>query len=243
MQMILSTIKKVTVIYLLISSLLFSLVSLQSFASEELASFCFKSATSLSEARQSLEFLLLPREKIFLRKNDNCFDVNTSTDRSNLLEKFLSKRYTLIAERGPEMTSMSNCHMEFKTTRKKKVNTTGASIGATNSAATATIEQNESSTSKLLLGLGKPGVLDLEGRSLQMICSGGLRGIYQLVFYYSEEMRSKVSTEVTAKQGEVVNIGGIVNDLNTKSKTLGLPESIYNTTSETENISYELMIN
>ncbi len=221
-----------------------------SFASEDLVSFCFDRTTNLKEAQSSLEFLLLPREKVFLRKADNCFDVNTSTDRSMLLEKFLSKRYNLIAETGVsknetrelENLNKSNCQIEFKTTRKKKANTTGAAIGANSSASSGTIEQNETSTSQLLLGLGKPGVLDLEGRALHMTCSGGLSGYYQLVFYYSEELRSKVSTEITARQGELINIGGITNDLNTKSKTLGLPESSFGTTSGSENINYELLI-
>lgn len=246
MLTILFTIKKATVIYQLISSLLLILISSSSFAAEDLASFCFERTTNLAVAQKSLEFLLLPREQVFLRPADHCFDVNTSTDRSKLLEKFLSKRYTLIAETGVSKDlvelSNSNCQIELKTSRKKKVNTTGASIGANNSAATGTIEQNEVSTSQLLLGPGKPGILDLEGRSLNVTCSGGHRGIYQLVFYYSEQWRSKVSTEVTASPGETINIGNITNELDSKNKSLGLSESSYQKTTGTENINYELQI-
>lgn len=200
-----------TVIYqqLISSLLLILLISSPSYATDDLVSFCFQPSTQLAEAQKSLEFLLLPREQVFPRPADHCFDVSTSTDRTKLLEKFLRKRYTLVAE-------------------------TGVSSGSS--------EQNEVSTSQLLLGMGKPGTLDLFGRSLSVECRGGHRGIYQLVFSYSELWRSKVSTEVSVKQGEVVNVGSITNELDNKSKMLGLPETIYQVSKGSENISYELQI-
>lgn len=249
MQTTLSTTKKVTVIYQqIVSSLLFLLISFSSFAAEDLASFCFKRTTNLAEAQKSLQFLLLPKEQIFLRPDDNCMDVNTSTDRSKLLEKFLSKRYNLIEETGvsKETSDLTkkNCQIELTTTRKKNIISTDAQLGITKlpNAATGSLSQNEVSVSQLLLGLGKPGMLELEGKTLYVTCSGGHRGFYQLEFYYSEEFRSKVSTELTVKQGEVINIGSISNNLNEKSKTLGLPESSYRVTNGSENINYELMI-
>ena len=164
------------------------------------------------------------------------------------MEKYLSKRYTLIAETGvskdQEDLTKKNCQIELTTTRLKNINNLDAQVGITSppNASKGSFTQNEVSVSQLLLGLGKQGMLELEGRTLYVTCSGGTRGFYQLVFYYSEQYRSKVSTELTIKQGEPVNIGNITNDLNTKSKTLGLPESSYSTTTGSENINYELQI-
>ncbi len=186
--------------------------------------------TNLAEAQKSLEFLLLPKEHVFLRPKDHCFDVSTSVDRTNLLEKFLSKHYTLIGESHETRTldvgnlNNQNCQLELKTIKKKNVDITKAKAGAVNSASTDSEKLSEVSTSQILLGLGKPGSLELEGRSLYVECSGGVRGIYQLIFSYSEAYKGKVSSQLTVRQGEVVNISSITNDLNIKSKTLGLPE-------------------
>lgn len=237
-----------TVIYqqLISSLLLILLISSSSYATDDLVSFCFQPSTQLAEAQKSLEFLLLPREQVFPRPADHCFDVSTSTDRTKLLEKFLRKRYTLVAETGVSLEvedlSRQNCQIELKTIRKQNVTSSQASIGIKTGISSGSREQNEVSTSQLLLGMGKPGTLDLLGRSLSVECRGGHRGIYQLVFSYSEQWRSKVSSEVSVKQGEVVNVGSITNELDNKSKMLGLPETIYQVSKGSENISYELQI-
>ncbi|MBC7712799.1 MAG: hypothetical protein H7177_05645 [Rhizobacter sp.] len=164
------------------------------------------------------------------------------------MEKFLRKRYTLVAETegtkdlASGMLNNQNCQLELKTTKKKKVESTNARAGNTNNISSVSKDFAEVSTSQILLGLGKPGILELEGKSLYVECSGGPRGIYQLLFSYSEQYKAKVSTQVTVRQGEPVQIAQITNDLNNKSKTLGLPESIYQEAAGSENISYELQI-
>jgi hypothetical protein len=191
---------------------------------------------------------LLPREHVFLRTGDHCFDVNTSTDRSNLLEKFLSKHYNLIAENNgrkalnSENLNNQNCQLELKTTKRKKQDSTSVSLGKFSSASKGTNDFSEVSTSQILLGLGKSGSLELEGRSLNVECSGGGRGIYQLVFFFSEENRAKINTQMSVKKGEVVQIASITNDLNNQTKTLGFPQSVYQEVSGSENINYELQI-
>lgn len=245
--MILSTIKKATAIYRLISSLLFIVLSFPSYASEDLVSYCFEQTTNLAEAQKNLAFLLLPKEKVFPRPEQNCFDVLTSTDRSKLLEKFLSKRYTLISEPGmpsaTESIQAQQCQLELKTTKTKEVNTRDFRLGRTSNARVGTRSTQEVSTSQILLGSGRPGSLELEGRSLYIECRKTESGIYQLIFSYSEIYRAKVSSEVNVKKGESVQIAQITNDLASKSKTLGLPQSLYRDIEGQENISYELKVN
>lgn len=240
-------IKKATVIYRLISSLLFIVLSFKSFASEDLVSYCFEHTTNLKEAQQNLAFLLLPKEKVFPRPEQNCFDVLTSTDRSKLLEKFLSKRYTLISEPGMRTTTESiqaqQCQLELKMTKSKEVNTRDFRLGRTSNARAGTRSTQEVSTSQILLGSGRPGTLELEGRSLYIECRKTESGIYQLIFSYSEIYRMKVSSEVSVKRGESVQIAQVTNELASKSKTLGLPESLYRNVEGQENISYELKVN
>ncbi len=244
--MTLFTIKKATAIYRLISSFLFIFFSFQTFASQDLVSYCFEQSTNLKEAEASLSYLLLPREKVFPRPEQNCFDVMTSIDRSNLLEKFLSKRYTLIIEKRrstSENIQVEQCQIELKKTKKLEMNTKNFRLGSSTKAGIESLVTHEVSTSQLLLGSGHSGMLELEGRSLYIECRKMNSGIYNLTFSYSETYRSKVSSEISIKRGEVVQIAHITNELDTKSKTLGLPQSLYQTIQGQENISYELKIN
>lgn len=116
-------------------------------------------------------------------------------------------------------------------------------MGRSNDARVGSRSTQEVSTSQLLLGSGRPGTLELEGRSLYIECRKTQSGIYQLIFSYSEIYLAKVSSEINVKRGEVVQIAQITNDLDTKSKTLGLPQSLYQSAQGQENIRYELKVN
>lgn len=243
MQMILFTTKKATVIYRLISSFAFLFLSFQSFANEDLASFCFPKVTSLEGARDSLSFLLLPSEKVSLRPADSCIDVLTSTNRINLLEKFLRKRYTLIQDaKDPAVKMMEHCQIDFITKRKKVVENAGVRLGSQNSIGVGSDSVEEISNAKILLGIGKAGTLEMEGRSLFIQCDKGARGDFNLVFSFSEQYRAQVSTEVSVKSGETLQVASVTKDLAEKSKTLGLPESLYKDIQGKENTSYELVV-
>lgn len=194
-----------------------------------------------------MEFLLLPRERVFMRSKDHCFDIVTSSDRAKLLEKFLRKRYTLVEEvsietSGSEIIQDQHCRLEFIVTRQKKVESKNLQVGMSNTVSSGEKTAQEVSTSELLLGLGKPGALDLEGKSLSVECRKGATGIYQLIFSFSELYRSKVSSEVSLKQGESLDIAQVTKELNEKNKTLGLPVTSYNETEGQEVTKYELKI-
>lgn len=245
--MILSTIKKVTAIYSLVSRfLLVFFLAIKSYAAEDLVSFCFERSTNLKEAKDSLAFLLLPKESVFLRPQDQCLDVLVvSSDRSKLLEKFLAKRYTIISEASPQLSGseQEQCHLEFKTTKKKQVNTNKIKVGKISSASSANENTEEVSVAKILLGSGKTGELSLEGRLLNVDCIKGIGDRFQLIFSYGESSGAKVSTQVSVKSGELLQIAQITNDLDNKKKSLGLPESTYQQDLGKENISYELRVN
>jgi hypothetical protein len=127
----------------------------------------------------------------------------------------------------------------------KRTNNTAAKdfrIGTQNNASASENSVQEYSTAQILLGVGKPGTLELEGKSLYVECSKGATGVYNLVFSYSEMYRSKVSSTVSLRQNETLQIAQITKDLNQQSKTLGLPQSLYAETEGQENISYELKV-
>ena len=182
-----------------------------------------------------------------MRSADNCLDIVTSPDRSKLLEKFLSKRYTLISETSEAASSNTqitedHCQLEMKTTRARKVDSINVRVGRTNDAQTSNRDLRETSTAQILLGMGKPGSLDLDGRALYVECRQGASGIYQLIFSFTELNRTKVTSEVSLRKNEPLSIVQIVTDLNNRSKTLGLPETIIQEAEGKDSTTFELQI-
>jgi hypothetical protein len=232
-----------------ISSLFLFFLSYQSFASEDLETFCFKAPSNLGEVRDSISFLLLPKEKVFLRQEAHCVDILTSTDRVKLLEKFLSKRYTLIkevplGEKAETNLSLNDfhCQLELTTTRTKKAIESELAAGNMNRLRARENTEKQVEVSQILLSLGKPGTLDLDKKSLLVECRKGSTGVYQLIFSFSEVDRARVSSEISVKQNEVVSIAQIASDLNEKNKTLGIPQTILEEIQSRENIEYQLKV-
>lgn len=235
--------KKVIVIYSVKSSLFLIFLSLNSFAQDDLVSFCFEKKVSLSEAAKNLDFLLLPTEKIALRPGDHCLDVLTSPHRTKLLEKFLSKRYNIISETGVSGPSeIEHCRIDFKTLSNKKIETNNASLGKVTNLGTSEQSRTEVSSAQLLLASGKQGSIEVYGRSLDIECKKGASGFYQLAFFFRDQAGNSARSEITVRESELVNVGSIVKELDEKNKTLGLPTSNVSETKGYENINYELKI-
>jgi hypothetical protein len=242
--MILFINKKVIAIYPIIISF-FLLFSSSVWSNDDLLSYCFAGNVNLHEVKRELDFLLLPREKVAFRNGDGCIDIVTSNDRGKLLEKFLRKRYTLIAETSSTDSGVSkvmeHCRLEFKTTKQRQVDTKNAAIGVSNQLNAGSNSRAEVSTSQILLGLGKPGSLDVGGQSLEVECRKGATGFYQLIFKQAGAGNS-IQSEASLRAGEVLNVGSIAKEINEKNKNIGIPQTSFQNTVGNEVTTYELKI-
>ncbi len=197
----------------------------------------------MEDPRDSLAFLLLPREKVFLRPEQRCIDVLTSTDRVKLLEKYLRLRYTLVKEEGEQVSrAPEHCQLEMKKTGKKNTDTTSMGIGTVTRINTTNTNSSVNETSQLLLGLGKPGVLVIGTQSLYVECRKGETGVYHLLFSLSESGGNRISSEVSVRKNEPVNVGQISRDLNERTRVLGLPQTAVSTTVGAEEVTYQLLV-
>jgi hypothetical protein len=210
-----------------ISNLFLFLFAFHSYASLDLETFCVNPPANMNEVKESLSFLLLKDEKVFVRQKEACIDVVTSPDRVKLLEKFISKRYTLVSEaresRVPDLND-SHCQLEFKTVTTKKSNDDILRSGRIVKITSSRGSGQEVSIAKLLLSLGKPGSLDVGDRSLWVECRRGASGVYQLIFSFTEKDRAQVSSEVSVKANEPLSIAQVTSELNEKNRKLGIPE-------------------
>lgn len=211
-------------------------------AQVDLHSFCFDKTTNLNKVNQSLNFLLLPRDIVEQRPEDNCLDIITLPDRANLFEKFLSKRYDLKHEVTHESTKVgaSSCRLDFKTTNQSKVDVNDFKIGQKNTLRSSETNNRNSSTMELLLGFGNDGDLEVASVKLKVKCQIINDEKANLIFSFNEKNKGSLSTEITANKNEWINVGSVVKDLNEKNKTLGIPQTELNESKRQMETVYEL---
>ena len=199
----------------------------------------------MTEVRDSLSFLLLPKEKVFVREKAYCIDILTSTDRVKLLEKFLSKRYTLVSGVSVGETSApvneGHCQLEFTSIRTKEATDEVVTLKK-KKILTKKESHQETSVSEILLVMGKPGLLEVGSKTISMECQRGASGTYQLSFFLSEQDKTKVSSQVSVRAGETVNITEVCNDLNEKNKILGIPEISFTESQSKDKVDYQLKV-
>lgn len=219
--------------------------------STEINPYCFDRSVNLREVHRSLKFLLLPKDIVEFRIEENCLDIVTSPERGKLFEKYLAKRYDLKKDTSTagrisevENENVTNkgfdCHLDLKTTRKSKVETSNFKMGEKNILNKGETVSSSVSRMELLLGAGKSGELSVGEESLKVSCQ--LIGIdsANLIFSYTEKNKASVNTEVLVKKGEWLNIASVLKELNDKTKTLGIPQAeVSHATGKIETI-YEL---
>lgn len=243
--MISSIIKKATAIYRVNSFLLilFCLLFLQAHA-QEVNSYCFQRSVSLRDAHQSLNVLLLPKDIVEHRSEDNCFDIITSSDRAKLFEKYLSRRYDLKKDTEAGDSALvghaTECRLDLKTTKKSKVDSSAFKLGEKNGLKISNATLDSISTMEMLLGPGFPSEFEVGNEKLKITCQLVGTDSASLIFAYVEKEIANVSTQILLKRGEWLNIASVRKELAEKNKTVGIPQTeIIQSTGQIETI-YEL---
>ena len=219
----------------------------------DINSYCFEKNVNLQEVNKALNILLLPRDIVEFRNEDNCIDIDSSPERGKLFEKYLSKRYLLktannisSSEAEKQTNELGNqvrdCSLELKTTKKSKTDSTQLKVGEKNVLNKTETASTSISTTDILLGTGKTGEIIIGDKNLKVICH--LIGIDKgsLVFSYSEKNKANINTEVQVKKGEWLNIATVLKDLSDKVKTLGMPQTEISKSNEKTEMIYELQL-
>lgn len=212
-----------TVIYKLSRGLILFLSlgsSLLAETTTDINSYCFDSHVNLKEVHRSLTFLLLPKDNIDLRTEENCLDVVTTTERAVLIEKYLGRRYRF----KKEMTETPECRLNLKTTQKIKTEGVDLKVGKTNSVGKGEVAGNSISTMEILLSTGKPGEIEVGGESLKIVCRLIGSDNADLTLSYVDKNKASISTQVQVKKGEWLNIATALKDMSSKAKNLAIPQ-------------------
>jgi len=234
----------VILIYALIISIFIPFLPSSSFASEDVGTFCFEKSTPASVVYRAIEFLQTGSDKIQMRRDENCLDVYSSTDRMKLYEKMIYKNFTPISTGSVEAANESftnQCRIELKEIKKSNLNETVARAARDSKFKVSEKESDNVTRSELLMTSGKRSILTAGDFSLFVECVKTKAEIYQLSFYLGDKGNS-VQTNVDVRAGEVIDLGGIARDLNEKSKTVGIPVTEIKNQTGKETTKYELKV-
>jgi hypothetical protein len=102
-------------------------------------------------------------------------------------------------------------------------------------------DANSTTRSELLMTSGKRSSLTAGEINLFIECVKTKNDIYQLAFFL-ENQANAIQTSIDVKVGEVIDLGGIVKELNEKSKTIGVPVTEIKTQTGTIKTKYELRV-
>lgn len=237
--MILSIIKRVIAIYSLSSIfLILSAMAPLAFAdTSDIQSFCFERDVNLKEAHQSLNILLLPKDIVDLRNEDNCMDIVTTQKRAELFSKYLGKRYALKKITDQEA---ADCRLDLRTTRNARSKGHNLKIGEENSINKSEGSSDSVSSMEILLGEGKSGEISVGESNLKILCRLIGNDNANLIFSYAEKNKASLNSEVTIKKNEWLNVASVLKDLNDKNHTLGIPQTEVGKTEEKIETKYEI---
>jgi len=212
----------------------------------DLQAFCFEKNVNLNAVKKSLDLLILPKDIIAIRPDENCLDIITSPDRGKLFEKFLSKRYDLKNENKdtrPSMASLEKnyCRLDFKTSTTSKEETSRFKIGQLNEVNKKENVVFSSNIMEILLGANHQGEIEADGSKLVVTCQmieGG--ELANLVFSFAEKSKGNLTSLAVVKKGDWLNVGSVLKDLNEKNKMLGFPQTDISDTQIKSETKYEI---
>lgn len=182
------------------------LVTLNSYANDELNTYCFSSASELSKARKEINFLVLEIDKFNFKSN--CMDIFTSTKRSNLFETFIKRNFPSVSITS-SLSSRRSCN--FKITEFTKQNENEINVGLTNRSALLNKKDTKtqlSKTSSMQILEDSESKIVYQDQELKIKCS--IRGENYIIELSSHSEKLSFSTTRTLAKGQKIEIGSII---------------------------------
>ncbi len=212
-----------------------------------MGSFCLENTVSRSKAIKDLQSILLPVDKVIPRDDGECFEVVTSrTERLTLIETFLGRRHQLRFEKvkgeAKDLGLDANCRIEFYTTKSEEQKGRDISLGLKKvKAEVSKANKDVVEVKSLILQPQYSGKIGMNDTEFEVMCRKLPTGKFILTLFHGEKS-GKVQTEIQLNPDEKMNVGSVVNELNDKKNTLGIPQSEWIKTEGFTNVKYEVLV-
>jgi len=193
--------------------------------------YCLGDGESLRAAKFHLGKILAPRDQIHIRSSVGCIEIVGGAERFDLYDRFLRAKFRVIRtykdqDTGSSTTNISRgmCRIFITKIGKSKKITDKVKIGKSGNISRSEGKGSSKSTSNLILSYGKRGGLTVNSQRLGVTCKKA--GAGYLLEFDLESKESGISSNAFVTPGQELNIGGIVNDLNNKRRTVSLNNGV-----------------
>jgi hypothetical protein len=216
-----------------------------------LEGYCFSRGTSLSRVSSHVQVILAPKDKVYKRDSLNCIELEISASRKDLVEKWIRKKFRVLKTYtdAPSLGNnnaqpiTANCRLKIERVSQGKSQVNRTRLGSRNSVTQTNSSLNGVRTSNVVLGLGFSGSIRVNEEQVSLTCKSIINGGY-LVSVSIDSESSGLVTTLQVYRGKKVNLGQVVNTLNSKTNTIGIPSGLDNSKSKSkETFDYFLTTN
>jgi hypothetical protein len=223
----------------------FILLILPSWADRQIESLCFPSRAESSKAAQDLAFILV-KGVDSIQQDDACLNIAFDSTRRELFNKWIRQKYPNAQTTfSSEPTEVKRCEIKVKKISQKIETTNTAKVRKSFSVSQSSGNTTQTEVQKLVVSSGNHASLFVDQTLLKIYCQYKSRDNYQLKFEMvfvprvpppiiappgtiviaptpppPDQSGTSISTEIDITRGQVVNIGQIAKDLNSKNHSI-----------------------
>lgn len=206
-------------------------------------SFCFERRNSLEDIKSYMQKIASPKDQIYLREKDHCLDIESSEIKEPLFRQWAQKRYRLVTSSTTVQPSSKMCRL--KLTQEGSALEDKTQVSLTRKQALlrkAELSKRSSRVRTLLVQSGKEASLRVDDSKLQIKCYWRNATTYETVFSL-ESLKNSISSSLTLRKGQRIELGDVVDDLNQKDNSASLSGIKHQKNTRDSKISYWLEIN
>lgn len=189
--------------------------------------YCFEQKVSLNEAKAYVKDVLLPKDKVGIREIGHCLEISVSENRKELVMQYLTRRYGRVTQSG---ASSKRDYQEclFEITQTMDGNRVEDELKVASNRRTVVtrgeVTEGSKSVSTLRLAEGRYGSLEVNDTQIDLRCLQRGRGFELEVRMLTD--KGNISTSIEIQKGVSIDLGQTVEDLNEKSRKVGVPVGV-----------------
>jgi len=198
---------------------------------------CFSSEVNLKAAKSHSLTILAKRDKVFIRESNHCLEFKVSPSRVELLTKWIERRFKILNHYREGSGSTSNvkiglnqlngfetCNLSIVEEKQASENVKEFSMGENSKLSETVTKSTGGRKSSLLLGVGSQGSITVNDTRVELTCLKA--GARYNVRVNLAGLNSAIATQVQVMKGARVNLGSVVEDLNSRTRETGLNKGL-----------------
>lgn len=194
------------------------------------STYCFNSMAARDQAARSLKSITVSSDQLWKQDLSPCLKVEHKSHRKQLFDQYLRSRFQLestysAGKRGSGQDYVArNVTIIVEGIANEQGSTETWRAGKKSDVSRVETKAKGNSNTKLVLGLGLPGRIRMDDQEVYATVRS--RGISYEIEFSMDRESTGISTTVSVKTGEKINLGDIVETIDRKNRELNIAKGI-----------------